>query len=308
MNSRLPIGASRLWGRRVQQVVRVNPGANVTLEVSGRGDNGRHTCFLRLCRSGREALDLDFELRLLRAIGRAPEADVARPVAGRGGRLRFRLPWEGTIRHAVLFTAAPGRPMRHDAADLACYGRGLAALHDTMAATGLISRQRIEAVASCRDAAHWLRQAGQDAAALADMVEAVAPRLSAGLEVANPTLGLLHGDSCLLNARLEEGGRVTFFDFETCGHGPVALDLASVRAWLGDAQESGSQWAALLDGYASRRLLKLGDRQALPALVLLAAVRVTGALARFFTMAPDLWREQHERLKRAIEGSGVDCA
>ncbi len=187
--------------------------------------------------------------------------------------------------------------MRHDVSDMRCYGRSLAALHEALAATSLAASRRIDAAASCRETALWLRRAGLCTASLADTVEALAPALVAALDTAKPTQGFIHGDSCLLNARLDGSERVTFFDFEECGTGPVALDLASMTVWLEREENGPALWAALLDGYARRRALTPGDHLALPALALLAAVSVTGRLARFYAMAPAMWEEQHERLK-----------
>ncbi|MGI4794560.1 MAG: phosphotransferase enzyme family protein [Janthinobacterium lividum] len=297
MKPRVLADASRLWGHRFERVVHTYPGANTILELSERRNGGERRSFLKLARPGQSTFELDFEARLLGAVLSGPEAAVAVPFPGKAARLRFRLPWEDRMRHAVLFAEAPGRVMRHDVSDMRRYGQSLAALHEVLAATSLAASRRIDAAASCRETAFWLRQAGLCTVPLAATVEALAPNLVAALDAASPTQGLLHGDSCLLNARLDEGERVTFFDFEDCGTGPVALDLASMTGWLEREENGPALWAALLDGYARHRALTPGDHLALPALAVLATVRVTGRLARFYAMAPGMWEEQHERLK-----------
>lgn len=291
------VAVSYLWGRRFTRVAAVHPGANMTfvlVESRPRGDERR--IYLRLGRRPAPPVaELDFELRVLRAVRPAPGFAVASPLAGRGGRLRFNLPWGGEIRRACLFREASGRRLRLEIDDLRRFGRGLALLHDALGSLDVAPLRRIAPGPVCQRAASWLRSVGPEARRIADDVERAAPLLIAALDAANPVTGLCHGDSCLLNAAFD-GDCLTFFDFEECACGPLALDLASMMAWLRPEPERAALWSALLDGYVSRRHLAPEDMAALPALVLLSEIRVAASLARYYSMAPEHWTELGVRI------------
>ncbi len=307
MDARGLAAASRFWGRRFVRVAEVRRSANVTLRLAeARPGGGERFCWLRLCRHpATGGSDLDFEMRGLRALASGPGLAVVRPLAGRGGRLRTRLPWDGTMRHACLFEHAPGREMLHCLEDVRRFGRALAALHDALSAAAVVPARRIEAGAACHAAASWLRRAGPDAAAIAEDAGWAAPMLRVAVSIAKPGIGPCHGDARLGNALLD-GERVTFLDFEDCGTGPLALDLATMAVWLRREADGAALWAALLDGYRSRRALSAGDLAALPALAALAEIRMAGMLARFWSMPPEMWRETGERVRGRLEEVGGD--
>ena len=284
---------SRLWGRDFNRVVRAHLGANVTAELS---DGQDRRSYLRLYRRpGWSAREIGFELDVLRAVAPQPGMAVAAPLAGRGGVLLHQLAWNGTLRHACLFEAAPGRPLLHRPEDVRRFGRGLALLHTAMRMPASAAPRRIEATSSARLACRWLSRVGGRAAALGREIAAATPHLARVLALHRPTVGPCHGDACLLNASLD-GERVTFFDFEECGVGPLALDLATMAVWLDAEPDGAALRTALLDGYASRRALPAADLAALPALALLAEIRRSHVLARFYRMPDELWQSLHGRL------------
>ena len=303
MDARGLAAASRFWGRRFTRVAEVRRSANVTLRLAeARPGGGERFCWLRLCRHpATSGADLDFEMRVLRALASGPGLAAVRPLAGRGGRLRTRLPWDGTMRHACLFEDAPGREMLHCPNDVRRFGRALAALHDALSAAAVVPARRIEAGAACHRAASWLRRAEQ--AAIADDAGRAAPMLRGALAEARPGVGLCHGDARLGNALLD-GERVTFLDFEDCATGPLALDLATMAVWLRLEAGAEALWAALLDGYCSRRALSGGDLAALPALAALVEIRMAADLARFWSMTPAVWGETHGRVRARLEEVG----
>ena len=206
----------------------------------------------------------------------------------------------GEIRRASLFREAPGRRLRHEIEDLRTFGHGLALLHEALESLDIEPLRRIAPGPVCQRAASWLRNVGPEARRIADDVERAAPLLIAALEATSPTIGLSHGDSCLLNAAFD-GDCLTFFDFEECAFGPLALDLASMMAWLRLEPERAALWSALLDGYVSRRRLAPGDMAALPALVLLSEIRVAASLARTYSMAPEHWTELGVRIGNRLD-------
>ncbi len=306
MDARTLVAASRFWGRRFTRVVEVRRVANVTLRLAeARPDGGERFRWLRLCRHpATTGSNLGFEPRVLQAVKSGPELAVVRPLAGCRGRLRTRLPWDGAMRHACLFDAAPGREMLPCPDDVRRFRRALAALHDALPAARGSPLRRIEAGASCHAAASWLRRAGPDAAAIADDAERAAPVLRSALEAAGPGIGLCHGDARLGNALLD-GECVTFLDFEGCAVGPLALDLATMAVWLRRETKAAALWSVLLDGYRSRRVLSSGDLAALPALAALVEIRMAGSLARFWTMPPAMWGEMHVRVRARLDELGA---
>ena len=83
--------------------------------------------------------------------------------------------------------------------------------------------------------------------------------------------GVCHGDFQRKNTRISEAGVVTTFDFDHCGLGWHAYDLAVFRpASLDPAQET--LWHAFLDGYMAERHLSEVDRAAIPLFV--ASIRI----------------------------------
>jgi Ser/Thr protein kinase RdoA (MazF antagonist) len=302
----MPLGladASRSWRRRFTRVARTHPGANTVFKLAERRPGGEESySYLKLYgRPGPSVAEMDFELRVLRTVRPDPEIAVASPLAGRNGRLRFRLPWDGTIRHACLFTAAPGRELLPRVEDVRRFGRGLALLHDALAEVRIVPRRRLEADVTCRTAIRWLRRAGPDATRIADDIELAVPALAAALVAVKPRIGLCHGDARLANAALD-GERLTFFDFEDCAVAPLMIDLATMALWLQREPETQALWSALLDGYRTRRTLAPGDLAALPALRVLLEVRGAGVLARSWSLTPELWPDQHRRLTERVAG------
>ena len=300
---------SCLWRRRFTRVVAVHPGANMTFELAEiRPCGEERRSYLRLGRRPAPPVaELDFELQVLRAVRPAPGVAVSVPVAGHGTRLRFKLPWDGEIRRACLFRKAPGRRLRHEVEDLRRFGSGLALLHEALASVRVAPLRHIAPGPVCLRAASWLRSVGPEASRIADDVERAAPMLLSALQVADPVIGLCHGDACLLNAAFD-GAQLTFFDFEECAFGPLALDLASMAAWLRPDADRVGLWSALLEGYRSKRLLTPGDIAAFPALVLLSEIRVAATLARYHSMAPEHWTELGARVASSIDDLHVACS
>lgn len=85
-------------------------------------------------------------------------------------------------------------------------------------------------------------------------------------------VGACHGDLTGANASLAADGTLTFFDFEYCGLGFRAYDLATFRwgAAMGPHRlgtDDRALWSAFLAGYAERRPVLAPDLAAIPPLV-----------------------------------------
>lgn len=233
-------------------------------------------------RTWRSAFEILYELDLLRHLSRKGIA-VATPCAKKNGTILSPLQAPEGPRVAVLFTYAPGTPVtpsRQTPELSAIYGRSMAEIHTA---------------ADDFSSAHPRFQLDQ--AFLLDIpLQTIRPHLVHRpddwrylLQLANflkerlvyfssqaLDRGTCHGDAQGGNAALSEAGKLTFFDFDVCGIGWRAYDLA-VFYWsmalgkirLGwDEQQIERLWNTYLEGYLSRRTLSELDMQAIPLFVL----------------------------------------
>ena len=182
---------------------------------------------------------------------------VAPAVRQTSGDLLLRLPAPEGERYAVLSAFVDGEHLRqkYSAGAVLRYGRAIARIHvraDTMprslprppndfhcvvgqsvAAFGSIATHRPADVAFLRDAADLLRL----------RVDAL-PKNA-------PHYGMIHGDVIRANAQVSSDNTVTVLDFDLCGPGWRAYDVASYLAVAGTAEAQ----QAFLSGYQEIRPL-----------------------------------------------------
>jgi Ser/Thr protein kinase RdoA (MazF antagonist) len=227
---------------------------------------------------GRQADDVAYEVGLLTHLDRNGIA-VARPVARRDGRFVTMLDMPEGPRAAVLFTFAPGEPLHapdHDDVSSRRYGRAAALLHaasDDFTYAG--ARFRLDATALI-DAPlvttlPLLSHRPDDRDELAQLAERLKRRL-ADVPTGALAVGACHGDLTGSNASVDDDGTVTFYDFEYCGVGWRAYDLASFR-WsmaLGRSRmglDDEALWTAFLAGYREGRAVNDVDLAIVPVFV-----------------------------------------
>jgi Ser/Thr protein kinase RdoA (MazF antagonist) len=121
----------------------------------------------------------------------------------------------------------------------------------------------------------FLEERPTDRSYLVDLVEKLHARLAglaAGLEW-GPCHGDVHGGNCHIAA----GNTLSLFDFDCCGPGWRAFDLATFR-WASKvvAEQDDSVWTAFLEGYTARRRLHDLDLEAVPLFVLLRHIWFLG--------------------------------
>lgn len=288
-------------------------GLNDTYLVDAGGDR----YVLRVYRTDAHPLEaIRYELDLLRSLA-SRGAAVSAPVDPPNGDLLSIVPALEGPRVAALFTFAPGRPPdRHSPSDAARHGRSVAALHDACAGfsspharAALDLAYLIDEPLAFSAPRHSHRT--EDWAYLLD----IASRVRAGIEaLAHHGLswGVCHGDCHFANTHVDETGRVTFFDFEFCGEGWLAYDLAISR-WAEDLYEMDPDqrlWSAFLEGYTSVRPITPADLRAIPLLVAAREIWHTAlfiydevkngehALDRVFTRTIRLLRAWDERYLR----------
>ncbi|HEX6819894.1 MAG TPA: homoserine kinase [Ktedonobacterales bacterium] len=235
---------------------------------------GRERYVLRVYRTGGRSIEaIRYELDLLRFLS-AKGANVSAPIAPPDGDILTVLPALEGPRAAVLFTYAPGQPPdRHSPADTAGHGRALATLHNVSAAFASAHTRPALDLAYLLDEplAHAAGQHShrtEDWAYFCEMTRRVRSMIEQfareGL-----TWSVCHGDCHMDNTHVDEHGLVTFFDFDFCGPGWLAYDLA-ISGWAEAFYEKdpdGRLWSAFLEGYRSVRPISPVDLRAVPAFV-----------------------------------------
>lgn len=228
---------------------------------------------------GRTPAEIAAELELLAHL-HAHGVPVAPAVPARTGDrlLAIRAP-EG-LRHAVLFAYVPGRHLgrQPEPESARRYGRAVARVHALADAYPVpLARPRIGVAELVdRPLAAFAAVVAHRPADVAELraVAAVLARRIGALPTAAPGYGLVHGDVIPSNAQVTPEGEVALLDFDFCGYGWRAYDVATylgeVRFW--DAPPAVAR--AFLAGYEEVRPLAAWERAALP--VLQAARHVFG--------------------------------
>lgn len=213
---------------------------------------------------------IHYEVDVLLHLARAG-IPISVPIARKDGTIVGRVMAPEGVRYLVLFTYAPGKEIAYaaeEATDAYLYGKGAAKLH---AATDTFhtSHQRFTL-----DLEHLLAQPLQsirpllahrrtDWEYLVTLAEKLRLHVHA-LPLESLEAGFCHGDLHGGNAHRDQAQTLTFFDFDACGMGWRAYDIAVFR-WSarlrGKEQE---RWEAFLRGYTEERPLHTLDIQAVP--------------------------------------------
>ena len=226
---------------------------------------------LRLYRHGvRSAEEIGYELDLLAHLS-ARGVSVAAALVDRDGRRVHAVDAPEGRRDFALFRLAPGAPPPLTPAAMRLYGRALAELHS--AGDGFASPHRRAAVdfglLARRTLARlecWLVRVPADALFMARLVDEL-PAALAMLSRRGLATGVCHGDCHEANAHLADG-RLTFFDFDLCGPGWQAFDLAVMRDRVHQTGAAIAVWDAFVDGYRTARPLDGAALGAVPWLVI----------------------------------------
>lgn len=207
--------------------------------------------------------DINFEVDALNYLQEKGEA-VAAPIADQSGKfLQFVAAPEGK-RVAVLFQFAPGKARDYAGTGFEspyAYGKAVACLH--AAAAGFRSHHERHALNSIHLVsdpiallASRFRYKADDLAYLGNLAD----RLKEWLKTNSPNLetGFCHGDLHGGNVHLDRD-KFTFFDFDFCGFGWRAYDMAVFR-WSSRLHNKESEWwPEYLRGYTSVRQLNQAD-------------------------------------------------
>lgn len=228
-------------------------------------EDGDRRYVLRLYLNGKYYVgaedDLRFELDLLDFL-KARGLPVAAPVPDVGGRTLTRFDLGDEARHAALFEFAAGQDIWEtmEARHARELGSTVARLHLAMDRfTSRYARYHLDLDFLLEEPLRLLeaRMAGQGRTIpafireLADDLRAKVGRVP----VEQGAYGLVHCDLGWHNIHYDPDSGMTLFDFDLCGYGWRAFDLALVRLQFDDGH-----WAAFLDAYESVRPMPDAER------------------------------------------------
>lgn len=276
----------RHYDLAVQSVDMVSHAMNITLKVTA--DAGEF--YLRLYReTGRTRADIDAEIGALLAFEPADDVYVSKPQRLRKGGYVFS--WSGGTgaRWGALFAAAPGYETEGRAGELRQLSFALGVLHRQMSAAPSSGRQ-FDAVATVSVAAESVSMRGKAFRPIGSAMIEAGSALVARLNTGGPLrYGFCHGDVWFGKNVHFDGPRTTFFDFDDCMHGPLAVDLATLIAglWYAELTDFAAQLRLVLDTYAEVQPLSPRDVMAIPSLVRLDNIRTTGFLAHISALEPN---------------------
>lgn len=223
----------------------------------------------------RGASDLRFEHDLLTHL-RAEGTPVSFPIERRSGDTLGAWSSSAGNRSYALFSWCPGRTI--DTKDLtlaqaARLGAALASIHvgaDSFTSPHsryLLDEQTLLARSLQRMRPTLDRACPDDARFIETCAAQVADRLRT-FEPGPAGWGVIHGDPQVLNCHFTDDGEVGFFDFDHCGFGWRAYDIAyCLRHTTAAGERRGEEIrSALIDGYDSVRPMSQAEYQMLPTL------------------------------------------
>ena len=251
-----------------------------TLHYRGTHDtyrlqHGDEVRFFRIYRAGlRTQDDARYELAVLRhAVARGMA--VTPPIARRDGEWLTVIEAPEGARHAVLFTNAPGSAVSGEEATaehVRAYGRAIASLHVALADMPARTSRSLSEHALLDRPLEWLaphlQHRPEDQRTLTEVVATLRAHLAGPIVAACPQ-GVCHGDLHGGNAHYDGHHGITLFDFDECGYGWLAYDLAAFH-WMAErAGQLDTWWPLLLDGYEAVRPFTPNEHAAMPIFVLL---------------------------------------
>jgi Ser/Thr protein kinase RdoA (MazF antagonist) len=256
-------------------------GLNDTYKVECSEDR---TYFLRIYRAGwRSREQIETEIAILQHLARQ-KVNVSTVVSRTDAQVLTPLDCAEGRRFGALFTSAPGKEVDREAYTdelAATYGEAAATIHSAADDfKGRPLRPALDLAELFERPLHvvtsTLAHRPEDVAYIDGLGERLRRRIEgmAGLEI-----GFCHGDFHGRNA-CQKDGSFTFYDFDCCGWGYRAYDLA-VFPWAfavsGSASERiAAMGRAFLKGYAQRRSVAAIDVDAIPAFVAIRQIWLMG--------------------------------
>ncbi|HMS86663.1 MAG TPA: phosphotransferase [Nitrospira sp.] len=241
------------------------------------------TYVLRVYRRGWRSLqDIQYELDALLHVYRAGIA-VSAPVRKQDGTFVGTIDAPEGPRYLVLFTYAQGRQPTYEAKDdnaAYLYGKVVAQIHTATEMfqsphrrVPLDLEHLIEA--PLRSLQPMLTHRPEDWRYVQTVTEQLRQHVTQ-LPLSALDRGFCHGDLHWGNAHVQGDNGLTLFDFDCCGVGWRAYDLAVFRWAARLRKKEQDQWPAFLRGYRDERDLYEKDIQAVPYFVAIRHVWLLG--------------------------------
>jgi Ser/Thr protein kinase RdoA (MazF antagonist) len=250
----------------------LKPGLNDTFLVNTQGAK----YILRIYRKDWRSLsEILYELDALLYLKRE-DISVSVPIAKKDGELIGTIMAPEGLRYVVLFTYAPGKELAYETKlenEAYRYGKAVAKIHT---ATNTFQSAHSRFVldldylleAPMRSLQPFLSHRPEDW----EYLTTLAQKLRRGVQdipLDSLEMGFCHGDFHSGNAHLDQDETVTFFDFDCCGFGWRAYDIASFR-WNARLNEKEKKmWPSFLSGYEKERYLSDLNIQAINYFVLI---------------------------------------
>jgi len=255
----------------------LNLGLNDTYLL--RTSSGKYV--LRVYRMGWRSLsDILYELDMLLHLHRKG-APVSYPLLMKNGNLFSTLKTLEGPRQVVLFTFTEGERPRwpRDETYSRAYGQGVALVHNALDDfTSSHTRFRLDLDhlldSPLRTTLPLLEDRPEDRAYLLYIVNVIKKQLD-DLPVSELEWGACHGDFHGGNARVTKDMQVVFFDFDCCGPGWRAYDIAVFR-WARALNQEEKVWEDFLAGYMQHRIIRAPDLAAVPLFVAMRQIWVLG--------------------------------
>ncbi len=195
---------------------------------------------------------------------------VAPAILTRDGSLLLNFQAPEGLRHGVLSKYVPGKHLRHRPSHEATseYGRLIARLH-TLSDNMSIQLERPEndvAEQLTRFTAVFEKEFPEETTRINFMrqsADRITQRLN-HLPKRPPYYGMIHGDVIRANAQVGDNGQVTLLDFDLCGPGWRAYDIASYLITVKGTAGGKELEQAFLDGYTSIRHLDSLELETIP--------------------------------------------
>jgi Ser/Thr protein kinase RdoA (MazF antagonist) len=230
--------------------------------------------------------DIEAELEFL-AYLQTQGLSVSVTVAGVNGEHLLTLQAPEGRRYAALFTYAPGELLGENLTAIHRYGYTLARLHAladvwpsppprTPLDLDYLLDGPLEQLARFEERRH-------DWTFLHEVAERIRPQLAA-LPTSAPFYGYCHGDAGPNNAHVTAEGQLTLFDFDFCGPGWRAYDLATFSSG-----ESAEVVEAFLAGYEEVRPLSPEELKALPLFQIAQSIWLLGLRASYINEWGELY-------------------
>ncbi|MBN2046989.1 MAG: phosphotransferase [Anaerolineaceae bacterium] len=220
----------------------------------------------------RTAADIHYELDVLNHLKQKNFPSV-RPIQRRDGAFTQPIPAPEGERYLALFEEAKGRELNYDS-DLPQraqrYGQMVAEMHNALDDFSSPHKRFHKDLnhfldQPLRNVEPYLSHRKEQWSYFQQFVEKIRARILA-LPAAALEQGVCHGDLQGYHVNVDGDGNWTFFDFDCCGYGYRAYDLA-VFLWVTRLQADEikeERWTHYLRGYQERRALNPLDLAAVP--------------------------------------------